>query len=68
MDVNEIVVYDADENELVVWYDEGMRLRVAARDLLDAAEAVVARWERGDIAGAVRDLDDAIAKAKGGAL
>jgi len=28
---------------------------------------VVARWEQGDLAAAVRQLDDAIAKAKGGA-
>ena len=67
MDVNEIIVYDADENEVAVWYDDDMRLRLAARDLLDAAELVVARWERGDLAGAVRQLDAAIAKAKGGA-
>jgi hypothetical protein len=42
-------------------------LRLAACDLLEAAELVVARWEQGDLAGAVHLLDDAIAKAKGGA-
>jgi hypothetical protein len=42
-------------------------LAFAARDLLDAAELVVARWERGDLAEAVRELSAAIAKAKGGA-
>lgn len=67
MDVNEILVYDADGNELAVWYDDDMRLRLAAQDLLDAAELVVARWERGDLAKAVRKLSAAIAKAKGGA-
>jgi hypothetical protein len=67
MDVNEILVYDPDGKEVAVWYDEDMRLRLAARDLLDAAEMVVARWEQGDLAEAVRQLDDAIAKAKGGA-
>jgi hypothetical protein len=35
--------------------------------LLEAAEKVVARWERGDLAGAVRDLDAPIAKAREGA-
>ena len=65
--VNEIVIYDADDNKLAVWLDDDMRLRLAARDLLDAAELVVARWERGDLAEAVRELDAAIAKAKGGA-
>jgi hypothetical protein len=37
-----------------------MRLRLAARDLLDAAELVVARWERGDLGEAVRELSAAI--------
>ena len=68
MPVNEIVIQDPDDNELAVWLDDDMRLRLAAGDLLEAAEAVVARWERGDLAAAVRDLDAAIAKAKGGAL
>ena len=67
MPVNEIAIADADHDELAVWRDDDMRLRNAARDLLDAAELVVARWERGDLAAAVRDLDAAIAKAKGGA-
>jgi hypothetical protein len=67
MDVNEIVIYDADYNKLAVWLDDDMRLRLAARDLLDAAEQVVARWEHGDLAEAVRELSAAIAKAKGGA-
>jgi hypothetical protein len=67
MPVNEIAIADADYDELAVWRDDDMRLRNAARDLLDAAELVVARWERGDLAAAVRDLDAVIAKAKGGA-
>jgi hypothetical protein len=65
--VNEIAIQDADHNEVTVWLDEDLRLRLAARDLLEAAELVIARWEQGDLAGAVRQLDDAIAKAKGGA-
>jgi hypothetical protein len=67
MPVNEIAIKGDDHNELAVWLDEDLRLRLAARDLLEAAELVVARWEQGDLAGAVRQLDDAIAKAKGGA-
>jgi hypothetical protein len=63
---NSVLVYDADGNEVATWYDADMRLRLAARDLLEAAELVVARWERGDLAGAVRQLDAAITKAKGG--
>ena len=66
-DVNLIVVIDSGGNELAFWYDEDMTLGMAARDLLDAAELVVARWGRGDLAEAVRELSAAIAKAKGGA-
>jgi hypothetical protein len=40
-------------------------LMLAAPDLLDAAELVIAHWERGDLAEAVRGLNAAIAKAKG---
>jgi hypothetical protein len=36
----------------------------ATPELLEAAELVVARWSRGDLAEAVRGLDAAIAKAK----
>jgi hypothetical protein len=65
--VNGIAIKDADDNELALWQDEDLRLQLAARDLLEAAELVLARWKRGDLAEAVRALDAAIAKAKGGA-
>jgi hypothetical protein len=65
--INQIEVCDAEGHELIVWQDDELRLRLAARDLLDAAEKVVARWERGDLAAAVRELGAAIAKAKEGA-
>jgi len=67
MDVTEILVYDADGNEVAVWYDDDMRLRVAARDLLNAGQHVIDRWQTGDLAEAVRELAAAIAKATGGA-
>jgi hypothetical protein len=66
-DVNEIVVSDDSGNDLAFWYDDDLTLRLAAQDLLDAAELVVARWEQGDLAEAVRELSAAIVKAKGGA-
>jgi len=66
MPVNEIVVTDPDGEEVAGWLDDDLRLRLAARDLLDAAELVVARWEGGDLAEAVRELSAAIAKAKRG--
>jgi hypothetical protein len=66
-EINEIEVCDHRHNSVAVWFDEDMRLRLAARDLLDAGQLVIDRWERGDLAEAVRELDAAIAKAKGGA-
>jgi hypothetical protein len=66
IEINEIEVCDGEYNRLIQWYDDEMRLRLAARDLLKAAEEVIATWERGDFAEAVRDLSDAVAKAKGG--
>jgi hypothetical protein len=65
--INEIEICDAEHDELALWQDDDLLLRLAARDLLEAAELVVARWERGDLAEAVRGLDSAIAKAKGDA-
>lgn len=65
--INDIEVCDEHGNTLAQWQDEDLRLQLAARDLLDAAEKVVARWERGDLAAAVRELDATIAKAKEGA-
>ena len=65
--INEIEICDDQGNELTVWHDDDMRLRLAARDLLEAAKKVVARWAQGDLAEAVRELDAAIANAKGGA-
>lgn len=44
---------------------EDARLIAAAPDLLEAAKLVVARWETGDLAEAVRSLSVAIAKAEG---
>jgi len=75
MDVNEILVYDADGNELAVWYDDDMRLRHAAQDLLDALTDLVER-DRAEAASCgftddemswLEDAQRAIAKAKGGA-
>ena len=68
MPINEIAINDHDDNELAVWLDDDLRLRLAAQDLLDAAELLVSRWERRDLAEAIRELDVAIAKAKGGAI
>jgi hypothetical protein len=62
--VNEIAICGDDYTEVAVWLDDDLHLRLAARDLLEAAEKVVARWERGNLADAVRELAIVIAKAK----
>jgi len=69
--VNEIEVFDANGTGVAIWYDDEMRLRLAAGDLRDAleeqteaAEAVIDRWEKGDLAGAVRGLDACIASSR----
>jgi hypothetical protein len=66
--VNEIAVCDEDgSDELAVWSDDDLRLRLAGKDLLAAARLVIARWESGDLAEAVGELSAAVAKAEGGA-
>jgi hypothetical protein len=69
--VNEIEISGRDGDELGVWYDDDLRLRLAAADLLDvleaqtnAAQAVIDAWARGDLAGAVRTLDGSIPAAR----
>jgi hypothetical protein len=41
MDVNEIIVCDPAGNEVAVWHDDELRLRLAARDLLAALQQAV---------------------------
>jgi hypothetical protein len=65
--ISEIEVVDDNGDPLATWYDDDLRLRLAAPDLLTAAEAVLAAWDRGDLASAVRELNVAVAQAKGGA-
>jgi hypothetical protein len=71
MPVNEIAIHDQDCSEVAVWYDDGLRLQLAASDLLDAleaqteaAQAVIDNWAEGDLAAAVRTLDASIADAR----
>ena len=65
--VNEIEVLDDEDNSVAVWYDEDLRLRLAATDLLSAAEKILDRWQNGDVGEAIHELAAAIDKAKGGA-
>jgi hypothetical protein len=65
--VNEIEVCDKEQNSVAVWYDDDMRLRLAAIDLLSAAEKVLDRWQNGDIGEVIHELAAAVDAAKGGA-
>lgn len=66
--VNEIAVHDEQGNEVAVWHDDDLRLRLAARDLLDAGELALRElrgfYSNGD-SEAVRVLAAAIASATG---
>ncbi len=48
----------------VIDFEPGRLLKTAPK-LLSAAEAVIASWEHGDLAAAVRELAEAVAQAKG---
>jgi hypothetical protein len=67
--VLEIAIHDADSNRLAVWYDDDMRLRLAAHDLLAALEFIAADIDEGirGKAAWLKIARAAIAKAKGGA-
>lgn len=76
MAVNEIAINDDRGAQVAIWLDDDVRLRLAAQDLLDALEELVAR-ERAEAAESgftddemtwLEDARRAIAKAKGGAL
>lgn len=47
--------------------DANANLIAAAPALLEAALLIIERWSQGDLAEAVRMLDDAVAEATGGA-
>jgi hypothetical protein len=64
--INEIEVFDSEDNSVAVWHDDQLRLCLAAPALLAAAQKVLARWEQGDLAEAVRNLSAVVAEAKGG--
>jgi hypothetical protein len=70
MPVNEIAVCDVDGNNVALWLNDDLRLRLAARDLLDALQALYDlpaddAGERIIPAGFLDQARAAIAKAKG---
>lgn len=66
-----VQIWKDGEGALATWESEEYRLRMAAKDLLEAlesqtkaAQTVIDNWEEGDLAGAVRDLDRYIQKSR----
>ncbi len=62
---DEFAAYDKEGSELLRILDEGARLREAGPDLLAACRLVVERWEKGDLAEAVRACASALETAEG---
>jgi hypothetical protein len=58
-------VCDTNEDRPIEEQEANALLIAAAPEVLEAAERVVSRWEKGDLAEAVRELNAAIAEAKG---
>ena len=72
--INEIEICDDQGNSLVTWFDDDMRLRLAATDLLEAAHMcemalsdLEASRRKGYLTSALAKTRAAIAKAKGAA-
>ena len=65
--LNEIVIEDENNQELAAWRDEDLCLRLAAPDLLSAAEKILDRWQNGDIGEVIHELAAAVDAAKSGA-
>jgi hypothetical protein len=68
--IDQIQIWDNERGTLATWYSDDYRLRRAARELLtalqvqtQAAQSVIANWEKGDLAAAVRALDASLSMA-----
>jgi hypothetical protein len=71
MGIEHIEIRSADGSTVAEWQHEDLLVRLAARDLLealesqtDAAQAAIDNWSEGDLAAAVRSLDESIAAAR----
>ncbi len=65
--INEIEVCDQEHNAVAAWYDNDMRVRLAAPALLAAGERILDRWQNADIEEVIHELAIAVAQAKEGA-
>jgi hypothetical protein len=63
--ITQIDVRHEDSGETRRWLAEHLRFTFATDTLLHAARNVLANWEKGDLAEAVRNLDAAIECAEG---
>jgi hypothetical protein len=53
--IRRILALDED-NSVAAWYDEDLHLRLAARDLLSAAEKILDHWQNTDIGEVIHEL------------
>jgi hypothetical protein len=65
--ITQIDVRHDGSGETKRWLAEHVRFTYATDNLLHAARNVLANWEKGDLAAAVRQLSAAIEAAEGGA-
>jgi len=65
--INEIEVCHEDDEGLAVWQDDDLLLRLAAAELLAAAQKIRDGWQNGDIGEVIHELAAAVAAAKEGA-
>jgi hypothetical protein len=61
--IRRILALDED-NSVAAWYDEDLHLRLAARDLLSAAEKILDHWQNTDIGEVMNSV--AVARTRGG--
>ena len=68
--LDQIQIWDRERGALATWESDDYRLRKAAHELraalqaqTEAAKAVIANWQQGDLAGAVRALDASLSMA-----
>jgi hypothetical protein len=64
--INEIEVCHEDDEGLAVWQDDDLLLRLAAPDLLAAAQKILDRWQNGDIGETIHELAIAVEAAREG--
>ena len=64
--ITHINVRDTDSGDSRHWHAAHVHFDYVAEDLLNAARLVLANWEQGELAGAVRQLAAVVERVDGG--